>query len=672
MLCKQNRPRTWLLSIRPNTYAWLRGSLISGSLICGLLIRGRLMRGLLFCLAVLCQISMPAQAADIERDLRDLITERAWLDDPSNSLGPEEVLNGHWTPYSGPLRRGFKTSSTWLRLRIEPPKPGISQGTDREARLVLRILPGQLDEIALFDPRRNGLPPLIAGDLTDWRSGEYRSFNQNLVIDSPAEPIEVLLRLRTTSHHGIHVEALRWEDVEAIDRQQHLVIGCVMIFLTMVLGWAIVAWIDRPDPVLAAFAIHQVFSILFTLAILGFFRVYLSDFLTPETISNLTSSTVPITTAAVLWFHWSLLREFHAPAAGLRILRLLALITPLNLLLMLADRMSLALQISLTVTLLTPLLLLILAIFSKRNTPEEIPRVPRSQLIVAYSLMLIILWNATLPAFGWLPSPPWAMYSAIAYGVISAMLLMGILRARARHLESARRAAQIQLALTEQAVRQERERRIEQDQFMTMLTHELTNSLATAHLAIGGLDPESPMRARGYRAIAGMRDIIHHCALSAEVEAGSTTPSHAPENVAALIREWCQQHKEGAEIRFTDEHAPEICNTDRQLLSVVVGNLIENALKYRAEGTEVEVSVAPHPQGARDGLQITVSNRIGEAGAPDPDKVFTKYWRGPGAARLAGSGLGLYLSFLIAGRLGGDLRYGLDTPYVRFVLWLPV
>ncbi|MEN9761585.1 MAG: hypothetical protein RI906_1411, partial [Pseudomonadota bacterium] len=78
MLCKQNRPRTWLLSIRPNTYAWLRGSLISGSLICGLLIRGRLMRGLLFCLAVLCQISMPAQAADIERDLRDLITERAW------------------------------------------------------------------------------------------------------------------------------------------------------------------------------------------------------------------------------------------------------------------------------------------------------------------------------------------------------------------------------------------------------------------------------------------------------------------------------------------------------------------------------------------------------------------------------------------------------------------
>jgi signal transduction histidine kinase len=52
--------------------------------------------------------------------------------------------------------------------------------------------------------------------------------------------------------------------------------------------------------------------------------------------------------------------------------------------------------------------------------------------------------------------------------------------------------------------------------------------------------------------------------------------------------------------------------------------------------------------------------------------MFKKYWRGAGATRHAGSGLGLYLSSLIAHRLGGELRYQSEMTDVRFVLWLPI
>jgi signal transduction histidine kinase len=114
------------------------------------------------------------------------------------------------------------------------------------------------------------------------------------------------------------------------------------------------------------------------------------------------------------------------------------------------------------------------------------------------------------------------------------------------------------------------------------------------------------------------------------------------------------------------------CQTDRQLLGVLLGNLLDNALKYRAEAGAIELSLQPQLRGARAGLQVSVSNPPGDAGRPDPKMVFKKYWRGPGATRFAGSGLGLYLSALIAQRLGGELRYQPQTSQVRFELWLPV
>ena len=112
-----------------------------------------------------------AQQAQLLSDQRDHISARAWLDDPASSLGPDQVRAMGWTTYTGPLRRGFTGSTTWLRLKITPADPG-RRAADRQTRLVLRIQPGHLDEIALFDPRYPDQPPQLAGDRHDWRLSE--------------------------------------------------------------------------------------------------------------------------------------------------------------------------------------------------------------------------------------------------------------------------------------------------------------------------------------------------------------------------------------------------------------------------------------------------------------------------------------------------------------------
>ena len=79
-----------------------------------------LVRCCLVWLLAVWQLPGLAQPAQPSRDQRDHISARAWLDDPAGSLGPEQVRSMGWTPYTGPLRRGYTDSTTWLRLKIAP------------------------------------------------------------------------------------------------------------------------------------------------------------------------------------------------------------------------------------------------------------------------------------------------------------------------------------------------------------------------------------------------------------------------------------------------------------------------------------------------------------------------------------------------------------------------
>jgi signal transduction histidine kinase len=138
------------------------------------------------------------------------------------------------------------------------------------------------------------------------------------------------------------------------------------------------------------------------------------------------------------------------------------------------------------------------------------------------------------------------------------------------------------------------------------------------------------------------------------------------------LQELCRQLPDDAAIVLNTQADLPDCLTDRKLLGIVLFNLLDNAIKYRATDSAIEVAVSLQPEGERVGLQVSVSNMAGLAGWPDAERVFKKYWRGAAATRWAGSGLGLYLSGLIAKRLGGDLRYRPDETHVRFELWLPI
>ena len=80
-------------------------------------------------------------------------------------------------------------------------------------------------------------------------------------------------------------------------------------------------------------------------------------------------------------------------------------------------------------------------------------------------------------------------------------------------------------------------------------------------------------------------------------------------------------------------------------LERAVVNLLDNALKFSAAGTDVDVSLS-------DGT-LVVADRGRGLTESEGERAFERFWRSPGARSLPGSGLGLSIVEDIAHRHGG-------------------
>ncbi|HRC58273.1 MAG TPA: ATP-binding protein, partial [Kofleriaceae bacterium] len=119
------------------------------------------------------------------------------------------------------------------------------------------------------------------------------------------------------------------------------------------------------------------------------------------------------------------------------------------------------------------------------------------------------------------------------------------------------------------------------------------------------------------------------------------------------------------------EVSPElIVKADRKALDQVLVNLLENAVRYTPEGTEVSLLAFA----ADDRVRLEVRD-LGPGIAPaHRDRVFERFYRAdPGRVREAGgTGLGLSIVKHLMESMGGDVRLLPNQPTgCNFVLHLP-
>ncbi len=605
----------------------------------------------------------PAQTRDAV-DAGPVLASTYWHDATGQStLAQAQAQDG--TPFDSLLNRGYESGVHWVRLRIA--------ASDKPQ--ALRLSPPWLDEITLHDPLQPR--PVTVGDKQPGLSRALTGLGFALALPASSQPRDVWLRLKSTSAHRMTIEAMPLDELPRA--QAHSLIGAALYgaFLLLMLLVLLAAWAIQSDRALAFFLVRHALFSLFAISYMGLPALVFSDLFPPVFYDRLFSLVTILSVPAGLAFDITLLASYNAPRW---LVRLLKLFVPVGLglavlLLLGYERQALEANVQLIAGVS---LLIYAAAWMSRPQPAVELLMPKKALIAYYTLILGSLLLGMLSIQGWTrPSSP-TVPVVIVHGLVSGLVMTGILFMRALRQQAANRQTRWQLQQAQQEVEREQRQREEQSQFLHMLMHELKTPLSIVSLALGTREKKAENLQAASHAVQQMKAVIERCVQADQV--GGQPLQHLEEvvDLGALAREVAAltPSLEGRLRWKTPGPSPALevsleVRTDRQWAQTIVANLLENAGRYADPHGPIEVEVQPLAEGDRPGVALRVRNTPGLAGWPDEAQLFTKYYRSAGAKRESGTGLGLYLSRQLARSLKGHLRYRPTAHQVQFELWLP-
>ena len=169
-----------------------------------------------------------------------------------------------------------------------------------------------------------------------------------------------------------------------------------------------------------------------------------------------------------------------------------------------------------------------------------------------------------------------------------------------------------------------------------------------------------------------LRRLLDDLALLARNDMRNLALDLVPTDVGALAREECRRSDPRImekEIELTVSIAPDatLPAADPMRLGQIVGNLLDNAIKYTPHGGQIRVDVRAEP----DAVELTIVDSGPGIDPSELERIFDFLYRSPRQERVRdGMGIGLALSRRLAEAQGGTLtaHNRADDTGARFVL----
>jgi signal transduction histidine kinase len=219
--------------------------------------------------------------------------------------------------------------------------------------------------------------------------------------------------------------------------------------------------------------------------------------------------------------------------------------------------------------------------------------------------------------------------------------------------------------------------------FVSLVSHELRSPMAAVIGAARTLQDRwrmlSASQRESFLALIGdetsrLAELVGDVLDTSRIEAGTFSYRFDEVDLASLVDEAVEaaalaQQEVPVHVSVRSGALPTI-RGDRARLRQVLGNLIENAVKYSPEDGEVRISAAA----ANGAVQIDVRDSGPGIPRDQQERIFEKFGRADveGGSK-PGTGLGLFIARSIAEAHGGSLEVASGTgPGATFTLTLPV
>lgn len=236
--------------------------------------------------------------------------------------------------------------------------------------------------------------------------------------------------------------------------------------------------------------------------------------------------------------------------------------------------------------------------------------------------------------------------------------------------------------ITWQAIRHQRDAR-EKTSFVSNVSHELKTPLTSirmyAELLADGRVAGSEKQQRYLNVIVEesqrLTRLVNNVLDFGRLEQGRKTYTSEPLDLTEWIRDFLRIHRvrlvaAGIAVETFLPDKPVTVNMDRDALDQVLLNLVDNAIKYAAEGGHLGIGMV------RSDARWTIRVEDRGPGIPEScrEKIFEKFRRLDDSltARQPGSGLGLSIARRLMRDMGGDLNVERVNPRgSRFQVLLP-
>lgn len=637
-----------------------------------------------------------------------------WIhSDPSGNWTIEDVANGPqregFSHLPGNVEKGFTRDTVWVRFILQR-TPNAVPGW------LLRLRPPRINEATLYAPDGHG-------GYAETRLGDRRPFTDRAVpdhnfvfpIDVALNPREYYLKL---SNAGVplRVEIDVWQPAgfDRFQKRDYTAIGVLLgaALLSIYMNLIFMSWLR--DTLYGHYALYVVAIAALAMARLGYLAEWALD-TRPDRVAQAVLAVNCLFNAVATMFmarlfgfhrHWPLASHFFRVVTVFNLVAFCLALTPLHI--------PIGPWVSLVATISTVFgaAFVFYLLFVRRLLQYLLPAAAFSvgTLIGLYSLVKLWLGDAV---------PGAAPEHLYLLGTLTHLILLNVAvadrtrraerevlrqrelalsaRIEAEHaLEStvARRTAELagaNVALRDeigkrsrletrlrQSLEETRRMADQQQEFVSMVSHEFRTPLAVIDAAAQSLDlskfgrePTVQRRTeRIRRSVQRLSMLIENILIADRLHLEERQLRLQSLDMEALTRQLCEGFNQtGTErLQLTVHRLPEIVG-DRALIEIALQNLLHNALKYSPPESRVSVTLA----GVGDAVQIDVTDRGPGVPSADIERVFEKYFRSDTVATVAGSGLGLHLAREIARRHGGDVLLTENSPQgATFRLVLPI
>lgn len=587
----------------------------------------------------------------------DHVVERDVLEDASAQWGIDEVAEMDFAPMAPVLAASYTRSAHWIRLRVRPQADGTP--------LVLHIRPTFLDSVVLFepDPAGGGWRSRATGDLLPFAKRETAAVALALEIEPSGPDTVYYLRLETTSSSLFGVQALDRRDMRRAELASDALLVVFLAISCCILLWSLGDLVARPEPITAIFVVSQICYMLYVLAVMGYLAPLLSG-AGPGTVHGLTNILVCLAPGLGVILHREIFL-LYAPARIVSAVSFAMVGCAAALLLMLmAGHTQFALRSNSTLIFMSSAFYFAMAFWPWKD------RAPSPLLRALYAVQAIAFVVSIAPLLGIGDLGAWTFHypyiTVLAYGA----QMFFVVHRRARERDDREGENRSRLDLVSQALEAERRQRDIQDRFNAMLVHEIRSPLSTIRLSLdpARLGPERYRDVRG--ALAEIDAVVARCSRSDEADPAA--PGGGSRfDMAEALRAVVARHAPANPV-VIDARQPAAIESDRQMVDMVLSNLVENAIKYAPAGTAITLSCRRAERNGTIGVSVAVENEADAAGGPDPERVFDKFYRAPGAGTAQGSGLGLYVAAGVIDMLAGRIACTVEGGRIRLEFWLPL